>query len=702
MSGTSSPGAQRRIVETERVGAGWRLGFATLVATLLVALAVQQPALARQTEEPDTELPSEPYDRGNLRILIFGPRTLVAPPDRVSVIGASPAKEGSQVEVTIAERTETTTIDKHGRFEVRWPENIEPGVYPVEVVVTESAERQGRARTLLAVRDGRVPLRPMQIGAVEYGEAPRPAEEDFEAFTDRWRISPPPYELTVQGSKWDPYNQNKLKGDSPIIGQDIFLNITGISDTLIDASAIPIPSNVGSSRPGRNEFFGQPSLLVGQQNYLFSADLFKGQTAFKPVEWRVRATLVGNTNYLESEETGVVKPDVSRAITRTDGRGSVQELFFEWKIANLSVNYDFLSFRIGVQQFNSDFRGFIFNDENLGFRLFGSTASNRNQFNLAYFDRLEKDTNSGLNTFEMRDQQVAIANFYRQDIFGIEGYNWQWSLHYLRDEPTFFFDKNGRLARPDPVGDFTPHEIKATYVGWTGFGHIRRLNLDHAVYYVFGDDSLNPIAGRDPETGEEEVDISAFLVAAEFSYDRNWFRPSVFFQYASGDDEIQDRDAEGFDAIFDNPNFAGGGFSYWNRLGIPLTGTLTSLTTRGSFLNSLKTSREEGQPNFVNPGLVQVGAGIEIEVLPKVTTLFNGSYLRFDTTETLQALLFQETVGEEIGFDLSAGLIYRPFLNNQFVILGGIAGLLPGEGFRDIYESGQALYGTFVQLTLRW
>jgi hypothetical protein len=219
---------------------------------------------------------------------------------------------------------------------------------------------------------------------------------------------------------------------------------------------------------------------------------------------------------------------------------------------------------------------------------------------------------------------------------------------------------------------------------------------------VFGDDSLNPIAGRDPITGEEQVDISAFFGAIELSYDRNWFRPRIFFQYASGDDDVQDRDAQGFDAIFDNPNFAGGGFSYWNRLGIPLVGTATALTSRGSFLPSLKTSREEGQPNFVNPGLQQGGVGIDIETTPKLTLIFNGSYLRFDTTETLQALLFQETVDEEIGWDLSAGLIYRPFLNNQFVILGGVAGFLPGLGFRDIYESGQALYGAFTQLTLRW
>ena len=31
----------------------------------------------------------------------------------------------------------------------------------------------------------------------------------------------------VKGAWWDPYNQNVLKGDYPIIGQHTFLNLTG-------------------------------------------------------------------------------------------------------------------------------------------------------------------------------------------------------------------------------------------------------------------------------------------------------------------------------------------------------------------------------------------------------------------------------------------------------------------------------------------
>ena len=53
----------------------------------------------------------------------------------------------------------------------------------------------------------------------------------------------------------------------------------------------------------------------------------------------------------------------------------------------------------------------MFDDVNLGVRLFGNLDSNRWQYNLAFFDMLDKDTNSGLNKFESR-QEVVIANLY--------------------------------------------------------------------------------------------------------------------------------------------------------------------------------------------------------------------------------------------------------------------------------------------------
>ena len=40
------------------------------------------------------------------------------------------------------------------------------------------------------------------------------------------------------------------------------------------------------------------------------------------------------------------------------------------------------------------------------------------------------------------------------------------------------------------------HYVQAYYLGWTGDGHIGRLNLTHAFYQVFGEDGFNGIAGR--------------------------------------------------------------------------------------------------------------------------------------------------------------------------------------------------------------
>ena len=72
-----------------------------------------------------------------------------------------------------------------------------------------------------------------------------------------------------------------------------------------------------------------------------------------------------------------------RGTTRLDSFFGFQELFAEYHLADLSPNYDFVSTRAGIQGFTSDFRGFIFGDNQLGVRLFGNLESNRNQFNFA-------------------------------------------------------------------------------------------------------------------------------------------------------------------------------------------------------------------------------------------------------------------------------------------------------------------------------
>jgi hypothetical protein len=697
-----------------------------LSALLLAAFLAAHGAAAEPP--PAAVAPASPPAAGT-SIEINGGLPLFSETPEVTIAGSADAPAGSTVEVSIAAATApppapatppiaaappgaamssgvavtaAAEVTPDGHWSLRWPAPLAAGTYAVRATLRAPGGASASALADLVVQlPGRFPRRPLLSVPESYASPVQSAAGDFQEFTDRWRVVLPPYELTVPGSRFDPYNQNRWKGDLPIRGQDLFLNLSAVADTLVEPRQLPTPSGVGSARPGSLKFFGRDGQLLATETIALSADLFKGDTAFRPIDWRIKASIVADVNYLRVAENGIVNPDVRQGTSRTDGFVAVQELFGELKLADLSPNYDFISVRAGIQPFNSDFRGFLFTDTNLGARLFGSYQSNRDQFNLAFFDRLEKDTNSGLNTFDARHQQVAVANAYRQD-FLVPGYTAQASLHYLRDEPSFHFDTNGFLVRPDPVGSFTPHSVRALYLGWTGLGHFGRINVDHAFYFATGTDSLNPIAGPDPAFGaHDQVNILAGMAALEVSLDRDWWRPRIAYLYSSGDRNPTDRTANGFDSILDNPAFAGGGFSFWNRFGILLPGTGVALVNRGSLIPDLRSSKDEGQPNFVNPGLRLLSGGVDLDLTPKLRVEATVNYLRFDHTEVLELLLFQSPIHTHIGWDLSLGARYRPLLSNNIVLLAGVATLLPGTGFKDIYGPDRGpLVGTFADLVL--
>lgn len=544
------------------------------------------------------------------------------------------------------------------------------------------------------------------------GVLPSGIQEDshFVPMEDRWRIGFPEWDRDEDPNTWmtdspyvegrliDPYNQNVLKGDYPIIGQHTFLNFTAASNLLQEFRQVPTATTPFESTddPFQEEFFGNPDQYLYTHNFLVSVDVFHGDAAFKPMDWRIKINSIFNLNYLDVEELAVVNPDVNEGRTRSRQDFALEEWFVETKLADLSPNYDFVSVRAGSQLFVSDFRGFIFADINRGVRLFGTRLSNREQFNVLWFDQTEKETNSLLNTFDDRHQNTVIANYYRQDVIW-PGYTANLSFHYNRDQASFKFDENDFLARPDPVGVFAPHEIDAYYLGWTGNGHINRFNVSHAFYWVLGRDELNPLAGR-------KLDINAQMAAFELSYDRDWMRFRSSFFWASGDDDINDGQGEGFDAIFDNPNFAGGEFSYWQRQMVRLFGV--NLVQRQSLVPNLRSSKFEGQTNFVNPGLYLVNAGVDADLTPKLKLIANGNLLWFEQTEVLETFVFQGEVRNFIGADLSLGAEYRPYHNNNVLLVGGISGLIPGEGFKDLYNpiagSVDGLFASFLDIILTY
>ncbi len=614
-----------------------------------------------------------------------------------TLTGTTDAAPGTPVHVFVERAKEETTVAADHTWSVLWTTPLKTGTYNIRIEIGEHIESD-----ILRVQlRGALARQPGFERQPRYA-TPLPPEPSLQEITDRWRIVPPPYELDeASKGRFDPYHRNILKGDDPILGtNDSFFVLTGISDSLVESRTLPTPSGVSAAEPGSFRFFGSDAQGLFVQNLIVSGDVFEGNTTFQPVRQRVKATVVINLNHVRVEENAILKPDVRRGTERTDGHVSLQELFYERKLRDLSKNYDFVSIRAGVQPFASDFRGFIFSDTNLGVRLFGNYASNRYQYNVALFDRLEKDTNSGLNTPELREQRVAIANFYWQD-FLRKGYTQEFSIHHVRDDASLHYDRNGILVRPAPVGVARPHSLYATYLGAAGLGHIGRINVDHALYYVFGHDSLNPIAGPDPELRRgDSVRVSAGMAALEVSYDRDWLRPRLGFFYASGDRHPRDRTARGFDSIFDAPAFAGGGFSFFNRMGIRLPATGVALVERGSLLASLRSSKDEGQPNYVNPGLLLATMGLDAELTPRLKAIFTANYIRFDAVEPIEEVLFQRNIHKDLGTDVSAGLRYRPFLSNNVIIAGGVATLIPGKGFKDIYETKQPLYHAFMNVTL--
>lgn len=509
---------------------------------------------------------------------------------------------------------------------------------------------------------------------------------------DRWRL------MQALGFKfpwYDPYNQNVYKGDIPWPNapiNDLFVNIGVVSDNLFEHRTVPTPVAGGISiRPGAQDIFGGRTQSVQAHTILLSMSITKGNTTFKPPDWEFRISQALQYNRVRVQEAGALNIDPSTGTSRTDHLIGTQELYADYHLRNVSSRFDFDSIRVGVQPFTSDFRGFIFNDLPAGIRLFGNRDNNQYQYNLGVFKRVQKDTNSGLNDLSrsLRNDDVWVANLYRQD-FPIPGFTSQWTaIHNRNGENTPYYDNNGFLVRPAYLGDLRGHDYHVTYLGYSGDGHLGwlsdvwRLNLSTSTYWVTGHDSYSSMAQR-PQT------INAWFHATEVSRDFSWARARLHWMLTSGDKNPYDNRATGFDAIQENPQFAGADSSYFMRQGLPLIGGGgVALSGRNGLIPSLRSSKDEGQSNFQNPGLSLLGTGVDIDVMPELRLLANVSHLRFNQTSMLSALRNESIRSREIGIDYSVGFQYRPHYNQNVILTGSLAVLKFGAGLTQLYGGSQ-------------
>ncbi|HUO81437.1 MAG TPA: hypothetical protein VM616_01110 [Gammaproteobacteria bacterium] len=571
------------------------------------------------------------------------------------------------------------TRRRPGAVEVPCPGAEAPAVQPEGAEPPATYERRGVQRRPPVVDTRRQnPVSPV----------PRPALADYVAsvpIADRWRIVD---SLGYEERWWDPYNQNVLKADKPLHGE-WFFNLGVISDTVYEFREVPTP--VGGSttgEAGRIDVFGGSDQWAAIQNLAMEFVYYEGDTVFRPPDYEFRFTPVFNYNYTELDEVLGINVDPRDGTVREDNHIGIQAAFVDKHLRNVSDRFDFDSFRIGIQPFSSDFRGFLFQDNQLGARLFGTRNNNVFQYNLAWFRRIEKDTNSGLNDLSegLRDDDVFIANLFWQDM-PVLGFMSQATVIYNRNrENEFHFDKNGFIQRPSSLGQERSSGYDVVYLGYNGDGHFGRTNLTTSLYAALGDTDSTAFNAA-------EADIEAFFAAAELSLDFNWVRPRLSFLYGSGDDDPFDDKAQGFDAIFENPQFAGADTSYWIRQAVPLiAGGRVSLSTRNGILNSLRSSKEEGQSNFVNPGIWLLGAGADFDVLPQLRVSLNYNWLRFDDTAVLEVARNQAGIDEDIGQDASISLIYRPLMSQNIVVRASYARLFADDGFNDLFPDEDAGY----------
>ena len=82
--------------------------------------------------------------------------------------------------------------------------------------------------------------KPLGAAGPNRNRKPSPEEDaDFIIIKDRWRIGVPEDPRFRKGSIFDPYHQNVLKGDYPIIGNDIFMNLNFASETFFNFRQLP-------------------------------------------------------------------------------------------------------------------------------------------------------------------------------------------------------------------------------------------------------------------------------------------------------------------------------------------------------------------------------------------------------------------------------------------------------------------------------
>ena len=179
---------------------------------------------------------------------------------------------------------------------------------------------------------------------------PPERQPDYIPVPNRWKLRypvTPRYPAGTQGgfpfvepSAANPYTLSPLKGDIPVIGDDIFFSLTSVIETPFEYRKVPTIGGVSTDRPDTESFFGEGEQWAVLPTALVSLELFKGDTSFKPRDWAVRVTPAFNLNYNVFRERNNLNASPEEDVTRRRQDVALEEAFGEVKLFDLGPNYD--------------------------------------------------------------------------------------------------------------------------------------------------------------------------------------------------------------------------------------------------------------------------------------------------------------------------------------------------------------------------
>ena len=136
---------------------------------------------------------------------------------------------------------------------------------------------------------------------------------------------------------------------------------------------------------------------------------------------------------------------------------------------------------------------------------------------------------------------------------------------------------------------------------------------------------------------------------------------------------------------------------------VPGGGGKFLVSEKFSLLPNLR-SKFRDRANFVNPGLMLLGGGIDLRMSPSLKVTTNVSYLRFADAAVLRALAGPGRGFEDgtIGIDASIGAKFRPFVSENVFVVAGFATLIPRGGFATAIGSNKRLHSVVGAIQLAY